>query len=289
VQIYDDDFVATLREIYEGIHPEGNFGGDITFETVTGPVVVHGRCHFSYDTNARYSSYFVSARDDWWTPLLVLVNQPEAACAIADRSVDFTQGNPSLGVPMRSSKSLAFAGKVYLYVEAEAEDVQRHELFALGEARGLSIEIRDLHWLSSYNANSKPMAFLCHDSRDKDDVARPLVHLLGGLLCPVWYDEYSLSVGDSLTESISRGILEAKKCIVILSPNFISNPGWTKSEFAAIMGRHIEDGGVLLPVWHKVTKAQVRDYSAFLTDIFAANTLHGMDSVARKLAKAVRK
>jgi hypothetical protein len=39
--------------------------------------------------------------------------------------------------------------------------------------------------------------FICHASEDKSDVARPLSHFLQSLGIVVWYDEFSLEVGDS--------------------------------------------------------------------------------------------
>ena len=74
----------------------------------------------------------------------------------------------------------------------------------------------------------KPMAFISHHSKDKDRIVRPLAIGLNSRLCFVWYDEFSLKVGDSLRESIESGIKDAKKCVLILTPNFLSNPGWTK-------------------------------------------------------------
>ena len=42
----------------------------------------------------------------------------------------------------------------------------------------------------------RPAAFICHDSRDKERVARPIAEGLSRLACPVWYDEFSLDVGE---------------------------------------------------------------------------------------------
>jgi hypothetical protein len=197
-------------------------------------------------------------------------------------------GNPSLGVPMRSASDLTFAGRVYLYVEAVVNDAERNEILAAGTQLRLNVELRDLKWRETYTTSTRPLAFLSHDSRDKDEVARPLVSQLGRLLCPVWYDEYSLRVGDSLSESIDRGIRESPKCVLILSPNFLSNPGWSKAEFKAIVNRHIDEGAVILPVWHNVTRDDVYTYSSFLVDIFASNTAKGLEAVARDLCAVLK-
>jgi hypothetical protein len=60
-------------------------------------------------------------------------------------------------------------------------------------------------------------------------------------MCPVWFDEFSLQVGDRLRESIERGLREARKCILVITPNFISNRGWTREEFSAIFSRELVD------------------------------------------------
>jgi hypothetical protein len=80
--------------------------------------------------------------------------------------------------------------------------------------------------------HQKPMAFISHDSRDKHDLVRALAMELSKRMCPVWYDEYSLEVGDR--SSIEKGIKEARKCILVLSPAFISNGGWGKAEVDSI-------------------------------------------------------
>src|SRR5438477_6425323 len=97
-----------------------------------------------------------------------------------------------------------------------------------------------------------PHAVIYHDSRDKEEVAGPIALGLQKLMCPVWYDEYSLKVGDHLRESIERGLKETKKCVLVLSPNFFSNNGWTKTEFNSVFTREIrEQKSVVLPVWYK--------------------------------------
>ena len=102
------------------------------------------------------------------------------------------------------------------------------------------------------------------------------------------YDGYSLKVGDSLTDSIDHGIREARKCVIVLSPSFLENPGWSKAEFKAIMNRHIEEGAVILPVWHNVTRDDVYNYSSFLVDIYGSNTNKGIEAVAADLYKVLK-
>jgi TIR domain len=104
----------------------------------------------------------------------------------------------------------------------------------------------------------KPLAFISHDSKDKREVAGPIAVGLQKLMCPVWYDEFSLNVGDHLRESIERGLKEAKKFVLILSPNFFSNNSWTKTEVNSIFTREIlEQKSVVLPDRRRSTRGIV--------------------------------
>ena len=78
---------------------------------------------------------------------------------------------------------------------------------------GVSLIFRGPKYTKEKSALEKPLAFMCHDSRDKDEVARPLAIELIKMMCPIWFDEFSLKIGDSLRESIEKGLKECKKCI----------------------------------------------------------------------------
>ena len=86
------------------------------------------------------------------------------------------------------------------------------------------------------------LAFISHDSRDKAEVARKIAIGLQRMLCPVWYDEFSLIVGANLRDSIENGLKQSRKCILVLSPHFFSNGGSTKKEFDSIFTREIFGG-----------------------------------------------
>jgi hypothetical protein len=132
--------------------------------------------------------------------------------------------------------------------------------------------------------SERPKAFICHDSRDKEALVRPLAISLSRLNCPIWYDEYSLRVGDSLRESVEKGLKECGKCVIVLSPRFLANGGWSKTEFNSIFTREIIEGKrVILPVWCEVTKQQVYEYSPSLADRLAVVWEGNVDTVARKL------
>jgi len=108
------------------------------------------------------------------------------------------------------------------------------------------------------------------------------------MLCPVWYDEYSLKVGDNLRKSIESGLKETKECILILSLHFLANNEWTRTEFDSVFTREILEGeGVVLPVWSNVTRPEVYEYSPSLANKVALNCNLGMEEVVRRLYRAI--
>ena len=96
-------------------------------------------------------------------------------------------------------------------------------------------------------------------------------------------------MGDSLRENIERGLKEAQKCVLVLSPNFLSNKSWAKAEFDSIYVREIiENKNVILPVWHEITKQDVYEYSPRLADRIGVLSSLGAPEVARQLFHAMR-
>lgn len=116
----------------------------------------------------------------------------------------------------------------------------------------------------------------------------PLALKLSGLGIPVWFDEFSLKLGDSLRESIEKGIKETDFCILILTENFLTNDGWTKAEFNSVFSKEIiEKNKVMLPIWCDVSRQDVYDYSPSLVDRLAGKWSEGVDSVAAKLKNTI--
>jgi TIR domain len=148
--------------------------------------------------------------------------------------------------------------------------------------------IRDGNYLNKRMKKDIPQAFICHDSRDKEPFVRELAAQLQRMIFSVWYDEYSLKPGDSLRASIEKGLKECKKVILILSPNFFSNEGWTKAEFDSVFTREIlEQTNVIIPVWHGVSKKDVYNYSSRLLDKVGIPSTLPIEEIARKITHAL--
>lgn len=110
--------------------------------------------------------------------------------------------------------------------------------------------------------------FISHASEDKDAIVRPLATELEGLSVRVWYDEFSLKLGDSLSTSIDKGLKESRFGLLVLSKSFLVK-NWPEYEYRSLLTRQIDGEKVILPLWYGVTKEDVKGYSLFLADIMS--------------------
>lgn len=137
--------------------------------------------------------------------------------------------------------------------------------------------------------NKKSDVFISYASEDKESLVRPLATALTSLGISVWYDEFSLSPGDSICRSIDKGIANSRFGLVILSPAFLAKK-WPEYELRGLVSREIAEDAVIIPVWHGVTNDQVRNFSPPLSDKIAIVT-EGKEAidVALQILKVVRR
>lgn len=128
--------------------------------------------------------------------------------------------------------------------------------------------------------------FICHASEDKEDFVRPLAEGLQAHGLKIWYDDFTLTVGDSLRRSIDRGLAHSKFGVVVISPNFMRKE-WPQRELDGLVARELASGKVILPVWHQITVDQVRKYSPVLADRVAVSSSAGLDKVIKELLHAI--
>jgi hypothetical protein len=128
--------------------------------------------------------------------------------------------------------------------------------------------------------------FISHASEDKEAFVRPLAQHLSDQGVNVWYDEFELKPGAKLSRSIDRGLSDSRHGVVVLSPSFFGK-GWPERELGGLVARDIDTPGVIIPIWHEITKADVLSYSAPLADIIALSSALGAEVVAGKLSDVV--
>lgn len=141
---------------------------------------------------------------------------------------------------------------------------------------------------SDSNQQLKYDAFISHASEDKESFVRPLAKALELCGFNIWYDEFTLEIGDSLRRSINRGLVDSRFGIVVLSKHFFEK-NWPAYELDGLTAREMEGVKVILPVWHNVTKEDVMQYSPSLMDKLAANSKEGVEAVVQKLSRVLAK
>jgi hypothetical protein len=279
--------VATLKEYFNNDFTHVlNAGKPITLHFQNSPALeVHVRIHMDFNSNTKYVSCFLPSHTNPLAACVGVLNNLEQVLAITD-GVEVHSGLP--GEKTLFSGDLQFSGKIFFYSETQIPQAEFDNLCEQARNNGLALQYRGPDFAEKRSALEKPMAFISHDSRDKDEIARPIAIGLSKLMCPVWYDEYSLKVGDRLRESIEKGLKECKKCVLILSNNFLANQGWTKVEFNSIFTREIiETKDFVLPVWCGVRKEQIFEYCPSLVDKVGVNLGLGLEEVIRKLHRAI--
>ena len=261
--------MPTLLEYFKNDFPALSLDRTISLaDSVTGEQTdVHERIVQDINSSARLFTFYVPAGESTGGVCHSLLSNLETFIKNAS-TIDAIGGfhaDVSLGV-----HNPVYSNRVYIYTESLLSGNDRGQINAVAIEKGLHVTLRSTDYLENRMKLEKPLAFISHDSRDKDQIARPIAFGLSSRLCTVWYDEYSLKIGDGLRESIEKGIKEAKKCVVILTPNFLNNPGWGKKEFNSIFTREmVMEERIVLPIWFGVTKEQIYEYSPSLADTVA--------------------
>jgi hypothetical protein len=129
--------------------------------------------------------------------------------------------------------------------------------------------------------------FISHAHEDKDEIVRPLAHALQELDLRVRFDEFELRIGDSLRRKIDQGIARSAFGVVVLSTAFFAK-NWAQYELDGLVTRSVDGSQVLLPLWHKLTKAEVMAKSPSLADKLARSTTDStLEEIAAEIAQVV--
>lgn len=122
--------------------------------------------------------------------------------------------------------------------------------------------------------------FVCHASEDKEAFVRPLANLLTSFGAKVWYDEFTIGIGDSLSRSIDKGLASSRFGLVVLSPAFLKR-NWPEYELRGLVARELGRDKLILPIWMGVEREDVLMYSPPLADKVA---LRASDLTIRQVA-----
>ena len=248
------------------------------------PIVIH------IDTIEELIS-FVPLNLDFFSKLdLILIHIQRSANSDADyvRFDPLYDCSLIYGTPNELSNLLKKGCKME-FIEPIAEEELQFKLDVKGHKR-----LRELYSDSdvaqqntSQSITDEWDVFICHAGEDNQEVATPLAERLRDSGLKVWFDQFELTLGDSLRRKIDQGLAKLKYGVVILSPNFFRK-NWPQYELDGLVQRDISRGKVLLPVWHNVSDENVRQYSPTLADKLAVSTANGLEVVVSEILKVFR-
>ena len=128
--------------------------------------------------------------------------------------------------------------------------------------------------------------FICHASEDKKSFVRKLAEKLISKGIRVWYDEFTLTMGDSLRRKIDYGLSKSRYGVVVLSKDFFRKE-WPQKELDGLVAREDGPAKVILPVWHGVTREEVQRFSPILAGRLAVSSDRGVDYVVDEIMRAI--
>ena len=139
----------------------------------------------------------------------------------------------------------------------------------------------DIHVQESYDF------FISHASEDKDSFVRGLAEALQAKGARVWYDEFTLKVGDSLRRQIDKGLKSSHFGVVVLSKHFFMKE-WAQRELDGLSSLEASGDTRILPIWHEISKDEIVRHSPMLSDKFALNSsLNSTEEIADKLLELI--
>lgn len=129
--------------------------------------------------------------------------------------------------------------------------------------------------------------FISHAREDKETVARPLAQMLKNKGYTVWFDDFVLTLGDSIRQAIDKGLASCRFGVVILSPNFFAKE-WPQRELDGLAAREVASGEkLILPVWHNISHSEIRKYSPMMADKLGISTASGIEFLTGRIAEVV--
>lgn len=129
--------------------------------------------------------------------------------------------------------------------------------------------------------NKEYDVFISHASEDKYNFVEPLTKALKDSGIKTWYDADQIGWGESIRQSIDRGLINSRFCIVVLSRGFFKKHWAGTYELNAIFQRAaLEQNSLILPIWHNITIEEISQHNLTLPDIKALNSsIHTLEQI----------
>lgn len=131
------------------------------------------------------------------------------------------------------------------------------------------------------------LLFICHAHEDKNDFVRPLAEMLRRDY-DVWYDEYKLTLGDSLLQKINEGLGSCDFGIVVFSPAFFAlSKKWTRTELGGLFALEGTTRKIILPIRKDLTVDDLTKLIPTMGDRISVSASDGLERVVEEIRLAV--
>lgn len=123
--------------------------------------------------------------------------------------------------------------------------------------------------------------FLSHSSKDKD-IARRIASRLANHNIDVWFDEWEIRIGESITQKIEKGLKDSDFVAVVLTKHSVESK-WVEKEWQSQIGEEADSGKVkILPIW-----AGICNIPYLLKDKRYANLVNDFDAGINELISTI--
>lgn len=127
--------------------------------------------------------------------------------------------------------------------------------------------------------------FISHAYEDKADFVKPLAEALNEDF-EVWYDDYVLTLGDSLLVEINKGLTSCDYGVVVLSHAFFGKQ-WPQKELDGLFSLETATRKVILPIWKGIDLEGVTGYSPVLAGRLAIDAARGVPEVVSEIKRSI--
>ena len=123
--------------------------------------------------------------------------------------------------------------------------------------------------------------FISHASAEKDHLARPLADALQTHGQRVWYDEFSINLGDDLERVIDYGTRSSLFGVIVISKSFFGRR-WTEAELQALLHKRV------FLVLHGVEPEALAALRPELANRFSISSDVGVERIADAIVASIQ-
>lgn len=133
------------------------------------------------------------------------------------------------------------------------------------------------------NKNEARYNFFISYASEEIYIAQELMKQLQCLGARTWIDKEKIKIGDSIKQSIERGILNSEYAIIILSQNYI-NKYWTNTELNAFFELEADGYKRILPLIYNLSHEELKRQYILMSDkYYLSINEKNIEEIAKKI------